>query len=603
MKKIISLFAVFSVLMACASLSFAQEKADSEDYTGKTVILHTNDTHSRVDNYMGFAAVKYWKDYYEDKGANVLVLDAGDALHGMPFANLSEGENIITLMNDVGYDAMVPGNHDFNFGAEKLISLANDFDGDILACNITKDGSDETVFMPSAVYGNVGVIGIATPETATATNPENVEGYSFNASKLAQLVQKQIDVLKANSNVKYIVALGHLGIEGTAKGLRSTDVISNTSGIDLFIDGHSHSVFDDNTVVKDKDGKDVYITSAGEYLEHIGMAVLDGGSISTTLITETENFSRDEGIQATIDDIKANLEPLLNNVVVHTDIKLNGEIGDASTLGVRVGETNLGDLSADAVIYASGAQIGYVNGGGIRTSLPIDHSAASEDPIEGIKAGDITYGDLNTLFPFGNIVTVIDITGEQLAQLLEWGVRGLPTEAMGAFPQVSGISFEINIDNTDTVISSEDKSFVSYAGGISYGNGSRIENIKVAGEAIDLKATYSFATNDYIASGGDGFTMLKGSEIKGLYGAMDEAVVSYMEKVFSTSEGEKYRDTDTRITIKTSGEASLNVSGDTVQQTPEKKNTLTVPIIIAAVLSTAVLTGAVYYQKKKHTNK
>lgn len=237
--------------------------------------------------------------------------------------------------------------------------------------------------------------------------------------------------------------------------------------------------------------------------------------------------------------------------IASIDFTLNGEKGDSETLGVCVSETNLGDLTADAVAYASGAQIAIVNSGSICAS---------------IQAGDITSEALSKAFPHGRTVTTINVTGAQLAEALEWGVHGMPNEALDCFLQVSGISFEVNLDNA---------------------NGSRVENIIVDGEPIDLEKTYSLAANNYMASGGDGFTMLKTAEVTGSYGTMDDAVASLIE-----TSAENYKETAARITVTQSGEVNINTS-------TKSAPTLKIFASVIAVFIISAIAGVAYIKRKK----
>lgn len=509
LRGISILLAVMMLIAMQFTFAFAAEDSEAEipePMLGKIVILHTNDVHSRVDDNLGYASVKAWKDYYEADGGTVIVLEAGDVLHGLPIANLGQGENIVDIMNEVGYTAMTPGNHDFNYGTARLLELKKDMKFDLLSANLT-DEKGNAVLTPSKLYEKngrkIGIVGISTPETATKTNPLNVKGYTFNADKLAEMVQTQIDSLKADG-AEYIIALGHLGLDESSKPYRSSDIIAATEGIDIFIDGHSHTTLENGKTVKDKDGCDVLIAQTGNYLSAIGrVAIGRDGSKTASLITEAKP---DEGVTALISEKKAEIQPMLDTVVAKTTVDLNGERAP----GVRTQETNLGDLAADALKYTAGADVALTNGGGIRVSL---------------AKGNITYGDLNSVFPFGNVVVSVNLKGSDILAALEHGTKSCP-EASGGFPQVAGMSFEIN-----TAVSEN-----------------RVRNVKIGDEPLDLNKTYSLATNDFTKVGGDGYTMLN-VETTGEFGALDEALVNYIEKALNGTVGEKYAAPQGRITI------------------------------------------------------
>ena len=470
------------------------------------VILHTNDLHSKVDSPLGYASVKGWKDYYQGQNSPVLVLDAGDALHGYPVANLSQGENIVDLMNAVGYTAMTPGNHDFNYGTARLIELSKKMNFDLLSANFT-DGHNQTVFTAGKIFSagesKIGIIGVSTPETATKTNPKNVASYGFNPEKMAAQVQAQIDQLRQDG-ADYIVVLGHLGIDEESRPYRSTDIIGQLTGLDIFIDGHSHTALEKGELVKDKAGKEVLLAQTGTQAAAIGKITIDNGVISASLITEARE---DAAVKSLIATKLAAIQPMLDVVVARTEIKLDGN----RSPGVRTQETNLGDLAADALKYISGADVALTNGGGIRAS---------------IESGEITYGEVNTVFPFGNLVTTIEISGADLLAALEFGTKSAPAAA-GGFPQVAGMSYEIHTD--------------LHAG--------RIQNVKINGEALDLARTYKLATNDFTVAGGDGYTMLAKYPITGQFGALDEALDKYINLGLGGTVGSAYAQPQGRIMV------------------------------------------------------
>ncbi|MDO5111580.1 MAG: bifunctional UDP-sugar hydrolase/5'-nucleotidase [Clostridia bacterium] len=513
-KRLFASMLAVAMLFAIALPAFAEE-----DLSGKTVILHTNDMHSRVDANLGYATVKAYKDALEAQGATVLVLDAGDTFHGLPIANLSQGQDIVDIMNAVGYTAMTPGNHDFNYGVERLIDLSNGADFDVLTCNLTdKDG--KPVFAAGKVYGDVGVVGISTPETATKTNPLNVEGYVFNPDTMAELLQAAIDEVKAQG-AKTVVVLGHLGIDPESDPWRSTDIIPQVSGVNVFVDGHSHSVLgvegekdaDGNVIsyssagetVKDKDGNDVLLVQTGCYGATIGKVTIDGDKYTAELLAADD---KNADVTKLIEDKMAEIQPMLDTVVAKTDVALNGERET-----VRAAESNLGNLAADALRYVADADAALTNGGGIRISL---------------EPGDITYGDMNAVFPFGNTVNKLEVTGAQILAALEHGTSKCP-ELSGAFPQVSGITYKLDATKTEN----------------------RVSDVTVGGAPLDESKTYTLATNDFTAIGGDGYDMFKEAKLLGIFGALDEALVTYVESALKGTVDATYAEArgDVAITL------------------------------------------------------
>ena len=510
-KKLSLLLAVVMLVTMQFTFALATDEEQNQvisapDMTGQIVVLHTNDVHSRIDDNLGYTAVKAWKDYYESLGATVVLLEAGDVLHGFPIANFGQGENIVELMNAAGYTAMTPGNHDFNYGTKRLIELESMMEFDLLSANFTSE-EGKAVFAPSKLYEldgvKIGIVGVSTPETATKTNPLNVIGYTFNDTKMAELVQAEVDALEL-AGAEYIIALCHLGVDESSAPLRSTDLIAATEGIDLVVDGHSHTKLENGQIVKNKAGEDVVLAQTGNYVAAIGKVVIDtDGSIKASLIEEEKI---DEAVSKLATDMRAEIQPLLETVVAKTDVNLNGERAP----GVRTQETNLGDLAADALKYVSGADVALTNGGGIRVS---------------IEVGNITYGDLNAVFPFGNVVVTTDVTGAEILAALEHGTKDCP-EASGGFPQIAGMTFKLNTALTEN----------------------RVSDVMIGDVPLDLEKTYSLATNDFTQVGGDGYTMLAGPKT-GEYGALDEALVKYIEEALKGTVGEEYAEAQGRIKI------------------------------------------------------
>lgn len=461
--------------------------------SGKHItILHTNDMHARAvasSPEMGFAKVKGIFNQYRSQNPDTLTLDAGDAVHGTPFATLVRGESVVKVMNEMGYDAMVPGNHEFNYGWNRLVELSQMLKFPMLSSNVKKsDGTD--LFKPYTIKEvdgvKIGIIGFSTPETSYKTSPKNVEGLTF--ADPAVEAKKIVDELKGKADV--IVAVGHLG-EDKSSIDTSLKLVKEVPGIDVFIDGHSHTVLehglnaDNNTL----------IASAGEYTKYVGVVDLwvDGGKVvkkEAKLVDEkaAADIKPDEKVASLVASIQKEQEPILKEKVGETPVKLEG-----SRELARTSETNLGDLLADAMRDVSQSDIAMTNGGGIRAS---------------IEAGTITKGDIVTVLPFGNQIVQLKVTGEDIVAALENGVSDYP-ESKGGFPQVSGVSFKI------------DKSKPK---------GSRVHSVMVGGKALDPKATYTLATNDFMSIGGDQYTMFSKYSQAGMYGALDEALISYIQK-------------------------------------------------------------------------
>lgn len=537
--KLLSVAIVFALVLSMMSGVFAAVTlpGEDDDLSGQLVILHTNDSHGRIKEdgtSMGMSAVKYLADRYENAGASVLILDAGDTLHGLPIVTASRGESAVDVMNAVGYSAMAPGNHDFNYGYEHILELEEEMNFPVLAANVTYEADGSLVFGDHIVITcgeyTIGVFGMATPETVTKTNPNNVVGLDFNEDNLAGIAQAQCDELK-ELGCDIIICLAHLGDDVSSTPYRSTDVLEQVTDIDLWIDGHSHSVLNDDGEAHLVNG--TLVASTGEYTKNIGVVTYDGAEFDAGLVHYadlcntyeqdgeiiTEFYGYDPEITALVQNYYDEMMEFYSEVVGHTDVLLNG-----TREFVRTQETNLGDLAADAILAAApNADFALTNGGGIRANIEI---------------GDITRYDLFTVFPFGNMVATVELTGAQIVYILEAATHACPG-IDGAFPQVSGITFEIH-------------TYIEYEG--EYANptnpGSRIQNVCINGEPIDLDATYVMATNDFLAAGGDTYAILaENFENSGvLIGInLEDALINYIQNIDDNCAG--YAEPAGRIVI------------------------------------------------------
>lgn len=486
----------FTFLFGSMGLSVsAQEAASADQPAGKHItILHTNDTHAHaVSNSpeMGYAKLAGIIDKYRAENPNTLLLDAGDTVHGTTFATLVKGESITSVMNEMKYDAMSPGNHEFNYGTDRLIELSKKLNFPMISVNVkSKDG--KTLFKPYVIkeVGGVklGIFGLTTPETAYKTNPKNVEQVEFtDPSKEAQAMVDELHKQK----VDVIIALGHIGQDKSSQDT-SLKIVKEVKGIDLFIDGHSHTVLQTGLVADNG----TLIASAGEYTKYLGVVDLwvDQGHVTkktAKLIDEkaAKDITPNAGMKGLIDSINKSQEGILKEKVAHTNVSLEG-----AREKVRAGETNLGDLLTDAMRDVSGADVAITNGGGIRAS---------------IKAGDVTQGDVITVLPFGNQIVTLKVTGDDIKAALENGVSDYPNPK-GGFPQVSGLTYKIDPAQP---------------------KGSRVHSVLVGGKPLNASQTYLLATNDFMSAGGDEYSMFGKHPQAGMYGSLDEALISYMKKL------------------------------------------------------------------------
>ena len=499
-----------AVLLCCAvsAIMFAGcTAARSADIA----VLYTGDVHCAVDDNIGYAGLAAYKKSLAAQGSEVVLVDTGDAIQGGPIGSFSEGESIIQIMNSVGYDAMGIGNHEFDYnGPDRLAQLEKEAKFPFLSVNFTDKTTGKAVYEPYTLVKRDGVsiafVGVSTPESITKSTPAyfmDEKGefkYEFLADdtgeKLWKAVQSAVDSAR-KAGADYVIALSHLGISASSAPYCSNDLIANTTGINAVLDGHSHSVLECERV-KNRDGRYVLLSSTGTKLENIGLLVIGAdGNISTGLVSGYGE--KDAETEQLINGMKSSYEEKLKQVVAHADSALVINDPAAGIRIVRNAETNLGDFCADAYRAAGGADIAFVNGGGIRAE---------------IKAGDVTFGDVLAVNPFGNMLCKVSVTGQQVLDALEFGARSTPEES-GGFLQVSGVTYEIDTSVASSVQTDKNGMFVSVDGEY------RVKNVTVGGAALDTAATYTLVSHNYMLKNyGDGFTMFKGCTI-----LMDEFMV------------------------------------------------------------------------------
>lgn len=484
-------------------------KSDNGSKVFDLFVVHTNDVHGRVeatDSNIGYSRLSTMLQVARSITDNILLLDAGDTTHGTNIVNMFKGETAGVLLDMLGYDAIAPGNHDFNYGVQRLVEaakLANQYSNlKVLSANVTDDNGN-LLFQPYQIYVfngfKVAVIGLTTPDTALMTHPKNVEGVNFMSDVVVQNAQAAVDM--AHKYADYVIVLGHVGSDASSvSGVTSQLICENINGIDLFVDGHSHTMLPQGNRVNG-----TLIVQAGEYMENLGVVdilVKNNKAVSENafLIKASDvadpansELATQYGITSVPEDPKvvsyissqqARLDAVYNEVIANVPFKLDGEREN-----VRTKQTNLSSMITKAMTEASGADFTITNGGGIRAS---------------IDAGDVTIGEVITVLPFTNIVTVCEIKGSDVYAALEHGYSNLPTTA-GSFSQ------------TDLKVV-----YNKYAK-----PGKRIIRVILNGKAIDKNATYRVATNDFMAAGGDGYTMFGNVVAEG--DLLSDVLINYLK--------------------------------------------------------------------------
>jgi 5'-nucleotidase len=457
-------------------------------------IVHVNDVHGRVEENagskeLGFAKLRTAVEMMKEEDPNLLFLNAGDAFHGTTIVNLTSGEQMVEMMNAMEFDAMVPGNHDFNYGYEQLMKLKGLAEFPILGANIVHENTTKSDFDPYVIYTmenglKVGIFGLGTDETKYKSSPKNTVGIEFTDAVAAG--KKMVAELQSKTDI--IIALVHLGDD--ASSINTSDKLAmEVPGIDLIVDGHSHTILKEGKLVNG-----TLIVQAEAYTKNIGivkMEITDGALTSAAArlmpYEEAAVLEADEEILGLIAEVKVVNEPIVSVVVGKTLVELDGVREH-----VRTGETNLGNLITDAMRMSTGADVAFTNGGGIRASIDV---------------GDITVNEILTSFPFTNTLAVIEVTGAELLAAIEHGVKDYPAAA-GQFPHVSGMKYTFDAGKPA---------------------GSRVTMVMIGDEALDPAKTYKVVTNDFMAVGGDGYTMFSNKPFVGEGGLLSDVLIEYVE--------------------------------------------------------------------------
>ena len=531
MRKFLSVLLAMAMVLSLSVTSFAAD-TDSEakaEMAGKTVILHTNDVHGAIE---GYAYITALKADYEAKGAEVILVDAGDYSQGEVYVSDTKGLDAVEMMNVTGYDVVTLGNHEFDYGYAQLKENMTKADFKILCANVY--GEDGTpIFDANYTYTTksgvkIGFFGMETPEAQTKANPALIKGLKFDTD-LKAVAEKQLEALKDDD---VVIALSHLGVDDSSKPYTSYDLYNAAKGIDFIIDGHSHSV-----MTKGKNGEP--IQSTGTKFANIGVIVIDDATKkieSNSLYEIKEDTAKDATVAAAAQKIIDRIDKEYGAVFAKSKVELNGA---KAPNGNRDGETNNGDLITDAMLWKvmqnkegltvnEDHVVAITNGGGIRAA---------------IKVGDVTKKDIKTVLPFGNTIEVIYVTGTELLEALEASTFCVP-ESIGGFPQVSGISYTIS---TGAVY---DANAETYPASTYYGPKSinRVTINSINGKEFKANDTYAVVTNNFCAEGGDTYYAFAAATSKFDTGVtLDMAVMDYITTKLKGVIGEQYAAPQGRI--------------------------------------------------------
>ena len=520
---------------------------------GEVYVLFTSDVHCGIDQGFGYVGLQQIRDTLTAQGFETILVDNGDAVQGEPIGTLTRGEALIDLMNAARYDVAIPGNHEFDYGMERFLELTEKANFPYVSCNFNYNG--ELVFKPYVIKECAGMkiafVGVSTPKSITSSAPayfqdENGEFiYGFmqdeSGQKLYNAVQTSVDAARAEG-ADLVYLLGHLGNEASCSPWTYSEVVANTTGIDVMLDGHSHDT--EQVKMKNKDGQTVIRSACGTKLGGIGYSRISAQKkvVDTNIykwensVSAPEALGLNNAMSAPVREAIAKNQEKMDQKVTTNDTLLTVYAPERDEEGNRIrmirrGETNLGDFCTDAYRSLTGADIAMMNGGGIR---------------QDIAAGDVTYGDIIKVHPFGNQLCVIKATGQQIIDALEWGVHAVPGE-FGGFLQVSGLSYEVDLSVPSGCVTDENGLFVRVDGEY------RVKNVCVGNEPIDPNALYTVAGTDYtFINHGDGHTAFDGAElIMDRIKLDNQALLEYIVDKLEGRISDKYADLrgEGRITI------------------------------------------------------
>ena len=587
MRKFLSVLLAMAMVLSLTVTGFAIEdtattrepEVMTEEATmaGKTVILHTNDVHGAVE---GYAYIAQLKADYEAKGAEVILVDAGDFSQGTTYVSSTKGADAVTMMNAAGYDVVTLGNHEFDYGYTQLKDNMTKAKFKVLCADVfNADGTP--IFDANYTYTTksgvkVGFFGMETPETQTKANPTKIKGLTFATNDaFTKAAADQVEALK---DADVVICLAHLGVDGESKPYRSTDLYAAVKGIDFIIDGHSHTV-----MTKGENGEP--IQSTGTAFANIGVIVIDDATKkieSNSLFEIKEDTAKDATVAAAAQKIIDRIDKEYGAVFAKSEVVLNGA---KAPNGNRDSETNNGDLITDAMVWKilqdkesltvdADHVVAVTNGGGIRKA---------------INPGDVTKKNINEVLPFGNTVVTIYITGAELLEALEASTYCTP-DAIGGFPQVSGINYTIS-----TAVA-YDANAETYPASTYYGPKSinRVTINSINGKEFKADDTYAVITNDFCGGGGDtyyAFAAASGQFDTGL--PLDEVLMDYITTELKGVVGEQYAQPQGRITI------TLPAEEPTTPTKPESPKTADTGVVVYGLVAVMAAGAAVVVTSRK----
>ena len=526
-----------------------------EEYEEDIAIIHINDVHCGFNDTIGYDGFALYRNELKKKYKNIITIDVGDHVQGGTLGAISNGEAIIKIMNKIGFNISILGNHEFDYGIKQLIKFDKTITSRYTCANFCYHKNKSTIFEPYKIMeiGNkkIAFISVITPYTFYKSSLFNIKDsngepiYDFlsgnHTQELYDKIQKYINEVKLKG-ANYVIILSHLGMGG--KEPYSSDLfLSKLEGIDIILDGHTHLVY--NSILKDKNGNNVYITQAGTKLQSIGILILKkDGSIITKIINEVPIPNNKTGAKIIkrgkkkrwvdsemnefINNIWNDYKDELNINIGYSDFDLIISNGDAHTVICRIKECTIGDIATDAIKEVLNAEISIITGGSFRSN---------------INKGNITRGDIINIMPFFNNIVVKKIKGKDILDALELGVSKLPNFSSG-FLQVSGITFDVDI-KVESPVKINEKGMLEGINGTR-----RVSNVKINGKNIELNKVYKVSFSDYLSNGGGGYMMFSKYEVFNESLITDtDAISLFIKNNLNSIISKKYKQPQSRINI------------------------------------------------------
>ena len=565
----------------------------SEELSDDIVIIHLNDVHCGITDKIGYDGFVLYRRELEKKYKKVITVDVGDHIQGGTLGAISDGEAIIKIMNEVNFDVAILGNHEFDYRLDQLYKLGDNITSKYICSNFCYKKNKTHIFDPYKIIeaGNktIGFIGVVTPLTFSKTylstlkdeNGDAIYDFLVNDGKqeLYDTVQKYIDELRNEKNVSYVILLTHMGMN--IEAYTSNDLLANLKGVDAVFDGHTHKVY--NVTSNDKEKKAIHITQTGTKLETLGQLIIktDGSLIAETILEvpkpdsdisgaiNVTRSNKERWVDKNMSDFMANVhgeyEEILNTIIGKSDYDLiilpEGKT-DSRDAYCRIQECTLGNLIADSVVAAGKGDLAIINGGGVRHNL---------------QKGNITKGNIIEMLPWFNNIVIKELPGQTILDALEFGVTKYPLPS-GGFPQVSSnVTYRFNPDINSTVETDNNGLYLNITGE------RRVSNVKINGEALDPKKIYNVVLFEFMAIGGDGYSMLSEYDVSREALVTDtQSLSDFIEEDLKGTIPEKYSQLQGRINI--TNETETEQINDIYRNIKKNKSGLSAGIIIAIIL-------------------